>query len=272
MLSDNAEKLIKEYFNLPFPGMDGVRTPYFNNARKKQRGQLKVLVGKGTPKEIVEEAQIISVQYHLGFFDKSGECCIHRGEAGCERLAPKDIHNFLVDRNLGVDCSGFASQVLRQHFLDSHQLDIAKTFVLARASGWLRRLVAKLRPIENMGVRVWAEDANTEVVTNWQDIQVVDVIVALQTGPEHKRNHILVVTNVIKREDEYAIQYVHARAWPSEGKYNHGVARGEIKINTNTGSIVDGIWEELGKVGEANETWTGEIKNAVQVQIRRVRI
>ena len=82
MLSPKAQQLIHNYLNLPFKGVNGVRCPYFNNARLKQRGQLRVLVGKGTPGEIAEEAYIISVQKHAGFFEKTGECCLHNQHTG----------------------------------------------------------------------------------------------------------------------------------------------------------------------------------------------
>ena len=57
MLSPKAGQIIDKYFNLPFAGVLGVRCPYFNNARRNLRGQLRGLVGKGTPEEIVEEAK-----------------------------------------------------------------------------------------------------------------------------------------------------------------------------------------------------------------------
>ena len=81
MLSLKAQKLIDNYLSLPFPGVEGARCPYFNNAKLHARGQLRVLIGKGTPQEIVEEAKIISIQYRAGLFDHDGHCCLH-GEHG----------------------------------------------------------------------------------------------------------------------------------------------------------------------------------------------
>ena len=99
MLSSQAQKILNEYFNLPFTGVSGVRCPYFNNARLRQRAQLRVLVGKGTPKDIVEEAQIISLQYHVGLFDCSGHCCLH-GDNHEHQVAPEEIRKFLIDQIL----------------------------------------------------------------------------------------------------------------------------------------------------------------------------
>jgi hypothetical protein len=67
MLSPGAQQLIHDYLNLPCGTMKGIRCPYINNARLRQRGQLRVLVGKGTPREIIEEANIISTQYAFVF-------------------------------------------------------------------------------------------------------------------------------------------------------------------------------------------------------------
>lgn len=105
MLSTNAQKVLNDYFNLPFEGLSGVRCPYFNNARLKQRAQLRVLVGKGSPTEIVE-AKIVSVQYHAGLFDKSGHCCLHN-EHTREEVTSDQLRKFLVDNNIGIECSQF---------------------------------------------------------------------------------------------------------------------------------------------------------------------
>ena len=112
MLSKNAQKILNEYFNLPFVGVASVRAPYFNNARHRKRGELRVLIGKGTATEIVEEAKIISLQYYAGLFDHAGNCA-----AGAEV-----IRKFLIDNDLGIECSGFVTQILRAHFLETKNI------------------------------------------------------------------------------------------------------------------------------------------------------
>ena len=42
-------------------------------------------------------------------------------EAGADEL-----RKFLIDHNLGVDCSGFATHILRAHFLETKGVDITK--------------------------------------------------------------------------------------------------------------------------------------------------
>lgn len=265
MLSSEAQKILHEYFNLPFPGLDGVRCPYFNNARLRQRAQLRVLVGKGTPKEIVEEAQIISLQYHAGLFDKTGACCLH-GEHE-HKVAPDEIRKFLVDNNLGVECSGFVTHILRVHFKETKNVDIAKKFYKVSASNFLRFLISKLRPIENISVKTYADDRNTKVVDSMKEMQVGDVVVLLGIKTDRGRNHILLVT----KKEEGKIGYVHARTWVSEGKYGHGVAEGVIDIIKPAGGLLEQNWVELGKSGNENETLR-EALAAESVEVRRVSI
>jgi hypothetical protein len=265
MLSPEAQKILKEYFNLPFPGVGGVRCPYFNNARLRQRAQLRVLVGKGTPKEIVDEAQIISLQYHAGLFDKSGACCLH-GEHE-HKIAPEEIRKFLIDHNLGIECSGFVTQILRAHFKEAKNIDIAQRFCKVSAKNFLRFLICKLRPIENISVKTYADDRNTKIVNSLGEIQPGDVIVLLGIKTDNGRNHILLVTE----NGNGKIKYVHARTWTSEGKYGHGVAEGEIEIVKPDGNLLEQNWVELGKTGNENETLR-EAAAAEKVEVRRVGV
>lgn len=265
MLSNNAQKILNEYFNLPFDGLKGVRCPYFNNARLKQRAQLRVLVGKGTPREIIEEAKIISIQYHAGLFDKSGHCCFHNEHTGKE-IDPDEIRKFLIEHNLGIECSGFVTQILRAHFKETVQKDIVRKFYITSPKDLARWLVSLLRPIENISVRRYADDRNTQKI-NWNEMQAGDVMIMLETGPQNKRNHILLITD--KTAD--TIKYAHARAWVSEGKYGHGVSVGEIEITNSNSSLLNQQWTELEKTGEQNETYI-EAKQAKVLEVRRIKI
>ena len=263
MLSPKAQKILDNYFNLPFDGVKGVRCPYFNNARQKQRAQLRVLIGKGTPKEIIEEAKIISIQYHAGFFDKTGHCCLHNEHTGKE-VNSDEVRKFLIDHNLGVECSGFVTQILRAHFQETKNIDIAQKFFIVSPRYFFRWLITLLRPIENIGVRRFVDDRNTKQIT-WNEAQAGDVLVMLETGIKNNYNHILLI---VDRKDD-TLKYAHARAWNSEGKYGHGVAVGEIKLCNPNGILLDQIWTELSYVNDKNETWQ-EAKRAKILQMRRI--
>jgi hypothetical protein len=271
MLSPKAEKIINDYFNLPFKGLANIRCPYFNNARRRGRGQLRALIGKGAPEEIVEEAKILSVQYRHDFFDYDGQCKLC-GEAKDAHEITEQVRKFLIDNDLGVDCSGFAAQVLRAHFKEAKNIDIFSRAHSWPVGSWVRQFITKLRPAENLSVRVFANDKFSELISDgrkpfdYSKLKPGDIFIMLETGPQNKRNHILIVTGV----DAGKISYVHARAWSIEGKYGHGVSRGEIEVLVPERALLDQTWEELEKLNDANETFL-EAKNAKVFEVRRIK-
>lgn len=269
MLSAKAQKIIYDYFNLPFEGLSGIRCPYFNNARRNMRGQLRGLIGKGTPEEIVEEAKILSSQYQHNIFDKDGYCCVHAAHDDKEKT--EDIRKFLIDNGLGVDCSGYVGHILIAHHLEKHGVNIAKKILFWPLKNFWRYLVAKLRPVENMSVRVLAKNENSKKIADgmnqfdWSKIEPADIVIMIETGPNKKRNHIL----LIEDNEGSIIKYVHARAWSSEGKYGHGVARGEIRITKPGANLLEQTWEEFGKINQENETYR-EARDAKIFEVRRI--
>ena len=270
MLSPAAEQKIDEFFNLPFDDLKGVRCPYFNNARINRRGQLRGLIGRGSPKEIVEEAKILSIQYHKDIFDHTGHC--HLGGENETATVTECIRRFLIDNNLGIDCAGFVSHVLINHFKETNNFNLARHFNFENKN-FFRRLINHLRPIENMSVLTYSQDSNTILIANgtqntdWQKIMPADLIIMMETGPKLNRNHILLITD----NDGQTIRYVHSRAWSSEGQYGHGITRGEIIINNPTKNLLEQQWLEKNQTGIANETFL-EAKNAKTLEIRRIKL
>ncbi len=265
-LSPVAEQTIYNYLNLPFSGISGVRCPYFNNARLGQRGQLKVLIGKGSPEEIVEEAKIISIQYRKGLFNKNGLCNIHSDHPAPHKQA-ECMRQFLVDSNLGVDCSGFVTNVLRAHFIKTKKVDLAKKLFIADKTNLWRRFIARLRPVEQIDVNVLANEKNSETVNDLARIKPADLIIMLKTGPNKNHNHVLLVTET----EENKIKYAHARAWSGEGKYGHGVSEGVITITNPDQGLLAQTWEEKNRANENNETYL-EAKQAEILIIKRLWI
>lgn len=265
-LSPKAEQIINGYFHLPFKGISGVRAPYFNNRRRPERGQLRVLIGKGTPGEIVEEAKIISVQYHAGLFDRQGDCCLHDAHTG-KPVTPDDLRRFLIDHQLGIDCSGFVTQALLAHFRETKGINFTKKITIIPPGKIIRRLIARLRPVENISVAVYASDANSAPIRNIREIKPGDLVIMLKTGPRRERDHILLITGV----QGEAIHYAHARAWSREGKYGHGVARGLVTVVKPAGTLLEQNWSELGFLNEQNETYL-EAKNAEIFAVKRLRL
>lgn len=270
MLSPKAEQKIKEYFNLPFSELKGVRCPYFINTRTNRRGQLRGLIGRGSPKEIVEEAKILSIQYNKNIFDKTGHCRLH-GHAE-NAIVVESVRKFLIDNNLGIDCSGLVSHILIEHLKETKNVNLTRHFKF-ESNNFFRRLINRLRPIENMSVRAYTQDTNTSLIAegekniDWTKISPADLIIMLKTGPKQNRNHILLITG----NDGQKINYVHSRAWSGEGQYGHGVTRGEIIINNPSGNLLAQQWLEKNQTDSDNETFL-EAKNAETLEIRRIKI
>lgn len=248
-LSTEAEKVIYNYLNLPFGQIAGIRCPYFNNARLAQRGQLKVLVGKGNPEEIVEEAKIIATQYRQNISSASDA---------------EQIRKFLIEHNLGVDCSGFITNVLKAQFTANGK-NLTKQIFITPKTNVLRWLISLLRPVEQINVKVYANDTNTKIINDLKNVEAGDLVVMLNTGPNKNHDHILLITET----DENVIKYAHARAWSSEGRYKHGVSTGTITLNNPDKGLLDQNWEEKDTFNHDNETFW-EAKDATILQVRRL--
>lgn len=259
MLSPSAEKLIDQYFNMPFPGVEGVRCPYFINSRNRSRGQLRALVGKGTPSEIVEESKIISAQQHLGIFENDCSVCKQNISSG-------DIRKFMIDHDLGIECSGFVSQILRAHYKETKGIDFARKLYIYPPSKFLRYLISILRPIENINVHVLANNKNSTVV-ELKDAAAGDLIIMLDTHPTKKRNHVMLIRDI----KDNTIHYVHARTWSSEGKDGHGVTAGSIELIYPKDNLLEQKWMEKDQTDTKNETYL-EAKRAKVLEIRRLKI
>lgn len=270
MLSPSAHNLISNYLNLPCVGIAGVRCPYFNNARHKRRGELRALIGKGSPEEIIAEAHIVSMQYKANLFDTNHHQCLCATHSDKQHTAD-DIRHFLIDHGLGIECSGFVTHVLAAHFKETKKIDFPRSLFITSKKHIFRYLISRLRPIENCDVTVYTNDRNTRVVASddaagwdYARVQAGDCITILRTGPRKTRNHIILITEA----SPTLMRYVHARAWPSEGEYGHGVAEGEITITNPGKPLRDQTFTECGITGEKNETWR-EIADGECVEVRR---
>jgi len=256
MLSKNAQNLINDYISLPFKHAKGVRCPYINNARLKKRGQLRALIGKGTPEEIVEEVEIAAKQYGIEL----------------DKLDTKETKEFLIEKNIGIECSGFVIHILREQYLQIRNTDILKEIKIP-AKNFFRKIINKLRPAENINVKVLGSDENSEKINDWKNIEPGDMMIMLDT--KLGRDHIILITDF----KDNTIKYAHARAWSSEGKYGHGVNTGEIKITHPQEGLLKQVWiekslaqkDDLFHLEIQNETFA-EANNAKTLEIRRLKI
>lgn len=241
-LPQESQNVLNQYLHLPFDGRN-IQCPYFVNSRQKVRGALRVLVGKGSPEDIVEEATILALKEKVDL----------------AALSDTELKKFLVDHYLGIDCSG----------LVYYALGMGRRLAFPNTKG-LRKLIAKLRPAENMDVATLAHEANSSPVS-LADVAPGDLIVLLGAGPLQDRDHVLLIHEVEKKEGGVmTIRYTHAFAWSTDGKYGHGVKQGDIVVTDTSRPLVESAWTEAGKTGDENETLR-HIKSARTVEIRRMR-
>ena len=236
-LSDKALKTINDYQNLSI-GNHKILCPYFNNRRSGVRGALRVLIGKGTPQDIEEEALLFAL----------------REKINLDSLNEEELKKFLVDHNLGIDCSGFV-----YHVLDAELKGLKKHLKHPWIKNPLRKLIAKLRVVENTGVATFNNDINTKEV-KLSEVQPGDIIIMMNTGLKNDLHHILIVYEV----SEKLVKYSHSFQFTTDGQYNHGIKQGKIKIIDPDKNILEQEWSEVETCNHAKVAKNlkiGRIKN-----------
>lgn len=244
-LSAQALSIINSYENLNIAGKT-INCPYFNNRTTNLRAALRVLVGKGTPQEIVDEARIISLRDKIDLND----------------LDAKTIQKFLIDHSIGIDCSAFVYYVLDAE-LRATQHKKLKSFLSFKSKSFLRKFIASFRTVENTSVSILNESSKEIALKN---VTPGDMIIALGGGIQHDYNHVIIITSTNRDEagNLTSLEYAHSYIWKKEGKYTKGIRKGIIKITKPDGNILEQKWTEDGKSGDENETLS-YLKGATQI-------
>lgn len=215
-----ALNTIDEYKNLKL-GDKNVQTPYYINSIRKK--DLRAMIGKGTPDEIVIEARIWEKLKGKNF----------------NKMSEDDIKLFLIERGLGIDCSGFIVHVLNAWYKSKHSNSIWSKF---KTNNSLRsRLRYFLRPAENLGAETITNELNCSKV-NLKDVMVGDLI--RSKSPKLKANHIMIITKVEKDDKDQLISIEYTHSSPYFG-VNNGVKNGLIKIVNEDKGLEDQEWLEL---------------------------
>ncbi len=264
-LTPSAQHIIEQYLRLPFPhpspdlselrraGGRNISCPYFNNRRARVRGALRVTIGKGTPKDIVEEAMIFALKEKVDL----------------KHLTDTELKQFLVDHHLGADCSGLVYHILDAELREKKNKSLASALHFPHATTVIRKILTRLRPAENTSVATLAHEHNSFSVP-FQTIQSGDLIILQGFGPTHDRDHVLFVHTVepgANSQELGMIGYTHALAWVSDGIHTHGVRQGVIEILDLKKSLTDQYWTEQEKTGQDNETW----RHAAEAQTLTIR-
>lgn len=261
-LSWEAMETIHNYLCLPIGGKN-ISCPYFNNARIKARGGLRVFTGKGSMADILEEISILEKKQRIDL----------------SALTEEELKRFLVDNNIGIDCSGFVYHVLDNELRAQHKKKLSSQLSFNLQQNFFRRILSRLRAVQNTNVLTLAQEENSSPV-KLREIKPGDMIIMLKAGQKNDRDHVLLVDKVnynraychagdMENVEPQSINYVHSFAWSKDGKYNHGVKQGKITFTDTKKDLIAQIWEEDGKTGQENETYQ-HAKQAKLLDIRRL--
>lgn len=246
-LSQPALKMIQDYLHLSFAHKN-VRTPYFNNRRSQVRGALRVLIGKGTPQDIVDEARIFSMKEKIDL----------------EKLSDEELTQYLINHNLGVDCSGFVYHILDAQLHATHRKSLKQILHFPHAKNFIRKMLVKMRPVENCGVSTFAHEKNSSPV-ELKNILPGDFITIMHAGPKKDYNHVILVREVTYEENKpKLIHYSHSFQYPNDGQYNHGIKQETIEVVDVGKNILEQKWSE--------SQMQGYCRNAEMVEVRRLKI
>lgn len=251
-LATVVQKTIESFTKLTI-GNVTIPCLYFNNKRQQVRAGLRVSIGKGSPKEIREEVKILAQKEGLNL----------------KTMDEDMVRMFLKKHNIGIDCSAFAYYVLDALLRDTKETPLKKALSFPYAKSPLRKLLVRLRSVENTNVLTLAHEKNSTEVP-LQDVKPGDMITILEGGEQTDWYHVMIVTDVTSEKDTpTAITYTHSYQWSTDGQYNHGVRTGTIEISNVHEPLLAQTWTELGKTGTENETFR-RAQSANQVTLRRL--
>lgn len=211
---------IDEYSKLEI-GEAQVCTPYFIN--DKRRKDLRAMVGKGTPEEIIMESRI---------WEKLKGAKFHE-------MTSSEIKQFLTDRGLGIDCSGFIVHILDAYTLEKKRRHVWN-FLKIPNSGFISTLRYFLRPVEQLGASIITNSDNAFEVS-LKDVKVMDLI--RSKSLKLHGDHIMIITKVIYDENDIPIELEYTHSTPHYGNQN-GIKTGVIRIIDINGPLEMQEWLE----------------------------
>ncbi len=231
-LPSSSLKIIDHYFHLSLGGKK-VPCPYYINedyplpnsqelAYHYKRSLKRVLVGKGSPQEIEDFTKKIAQKENFDL----------------QKATVKQIREFMAHHEIGIDCSGLVVWALNQVWKEEYGQPIWQ-FINYGKKHILRKLLIKLRPIENIGVKVLMRNSHE---INVEDIKPGDLIITWND------EHVILVTEVGL---EY-FRYVNSTWWYGDGG---GVKEGKVTIKDPQGALLDQDWSEALYKGK---NWTYE--------------
>ncbi len=229
VLPEEAWQTINEYKYLPLGGKK-VTSPYYINL-SKERGGLRVLVGKGTPEEILHE---VKVWGKLKGFE-------------LENASQHQIREFMIQRKIGIECSGFLYHVITRWLQAKHKGNLVSKLKFHN-NGFVNRFRRWLRPAENVSANTMTSDLNTEKIKNLNDIRPGDLIRA--KGRVKNAHHVAMISEVkgvLDEKNKFTIEsfkYIHSHRFYED---QNGIREGEVIVTNPKGDLKDQNWLEVYK-------------------------
>ncbi len=207
-LSKEALEIIDSYLNFKIDEMScGI--PYYNNKKTGSRISTRVQKGKGSPEEIKQEVRELLIKEGI-------------------KNIKFDLKKFLVERNIGIDCSGLAYYILDAECQSLGKGKLKDNISFPFCKGIFRKIKCKLRPEENIDVATLAHNTNSHIVPI-EKIEPGDMVTILRENKE--RNHILIIHKVgYINNIPNIIYYTHSISLPEDGLYGHGIRQEKIEL------------------------------------------
>ena len=224
--------LVDQYLGIRV-GRWRVACPYFMNKRGR-KGLSVVEAGKGLPMEIEIEIEKWYEKYKSVVLDAT------------------DAKNLMILVQVGVDCSGFAVNILDSFLQESGK----KSLYEVVNWGWGKRVIwGKLRPRMNISSDLLTGKLNSERL-DLTDVQPGDLI-------RRGKSHVMVVEWVeIDKNGRLRLGYIGSSTRPE-----WGVQRGEIEIGDVKKPLEDQKWSVADDLG-IFKTTEGE-KGLVRLKLGR---
>jgi len=206
-----GQKVIDSYLSMSIADKVIV-CPYYTNL-KKERAALRVFLGKGSAQEIINEVKFLS----------------QKEDVDLARFSEERLYRFMVENNFGIDCSGLVIHVLRVIYKEKGVNIFKKIKIVSFSKNPWRWLVSRLRPIENIGVRVLTREENSFLLESFGDIRPGDLLIRTNL------RHVYLVTKTEKEDGLVRkIGFVHAPRPKQPDYFGPGVFQKTVILKENS--------------------------------------
>lgn len=248
-LSKSALDIIDQYTKFKIKSAT-CSVPYFNNKTIGKRMTFRAYIGKGSPSEIKDELETIIIK---------------------EKIDSKSFNDILlkktlVDKGLGIECSGFCYHILEAESVSRGYGSIGKKITFINCRNIIDKIKCSLRPVENCDVITFKDNKNSKIIS-LKEILPGDIITITSNQETADRNHILIIKEVqYENSNPKTIIYSHSIAYPEDGIYNTGPRNGQIEITDINSKISDTKWIENNKENDNNPLYLRIKKSDVEVR------